>query len=152
MTENRRRTAMRPLPWLALLLAGVLLQGCGNGGGAGGPRLRVYATDLAGAARSCDVPQVAPVSGQTTNAVMKLSNDGGWCGLPLHQDGPKPFDAGLLTARPTHGTVLIHEVGDDTRIDYTPDHGFSGNDSFSVTLVPGSGVIRIAVTVTGPVK
>ena len=98
------------------------------------------------------MPRITPVSGQTTNAIMKLANDGGWCGLPVHQDGPKPFDAGLLTARPAHGTVLIHEVGDDTRIDYTPDHGFSGTDSFSVTLVPGNGTIRIAVLVTGQAK
>jgi hypothetical protein len=148
MTENRRRTAMRPLPWLAFLLTGILLQGCGQNAGGGGSRLRVYAADLAGAAKSCDVPRITPASGQTTNAAMKLANDGGWCGLPVHQDGPKPFDAGLLTARPAHGTVLIHAVGDETRIDYTPDRGFSGADSFSVKLVPGNGTVRVAVTVT----
>jgi hypothetical protein len=152
MTDNQRPTrsgATRSLAWLTLLLAPALLQGCGqNGAGAGGSRLRVYAADLAGGAKTCVVPTISPTNGQTTDAAMSLANDGGWCGLLVHQVGPQPFDAGLLTARPAHGNVLIHEVGDETRIDYTPDHGFSGADSFSVKLVPGNATIRIAVTVT----
>jgi hypothetical protein len=155
MTENRRPTdpgATRHLAWLALLLAGVLLQACQGENGASGSRLRVYAADLTGAAKTCEVPKITPASGQSTEATMKLGNDGGWCGLPVHQDGPKPFDAGLLTARPAHGNVLIHEVGDDTRIDYTPDRGFAGNDSFSVKLEPGNSTVRVAVAVTSPAK
>lgn len=141
--------ATRSLAWLALLMTGALLQGCGpNANGPAGSRSRVYAADMAGAARSCDVPRVTPANGQTVDAAMKVGNDGGWCGLSVHQDGPKPFDAGLLVGRPARGTVLIHEVGDDSRIDYTPDRGFSGPDSFSVRLVPGDATIRIAVTVT----
>ncbi len=156
MTENRGPTCpgtKRHFAWLALLLTGVLLQACGpNANGPAGSRLRVFAADLAGAAKRCDVPQISPASGQTTEAIMAVGNDGGWCGLPVHQDGPKPFDAGLLTARPTHGTVLIHQVGDNTRIDYTPDRGFTGNDGFSVKLVPGNGTIRVAVVVAGAAK
>jgi hypothetical protein len=155
MTDTRRPShsgAMRSLAWLALLMTGAVLQGCGQTASPAGSQLRVYAADLAGAARSCEVPRVTPANGQTVDAAMKVGNDGGWCGVPVHQDGPKPFDAGLLTARPANGTVLIHEVGDDTRIDYTPDHGFSGSDSFSVRLVPGDATIRTAVTVTAPVK
>jgi hypothetical protein len=156
MTEHWRPTrpgAMHTLAWPALLLTGALLQGCGQGGGGpAGSRLRVYAADLAGAARSCDVPTVTPASGQSVEAAMKLGNDGGWCGISVHQDGPRPFDAGLLTARPAHGNVLIHEVGDLTRIDYTPDRAFSGTDSFSVRLVPGNATIRVAVTVAAAGK
>jgi hypothetical protein len=156
MTENRRPAlpgATRPLAWLALLLTGVLLQACGqNAGGPGGSRLRVFAADLTGAAKSCEVPAITPASGQSTEATMKVGNDGGWCGLRVHQDGPKPFDAGLLTARPAHGNVLIHQVGDDTRIDYTPDRGFTGSDGFSVKLVPGNGTVRVAVVVTAAAK
>ena len=44
-------------------------------------------------------------------------------------------------------TVYIHPVGDDTRIDYTPDLGFSGIDSFVVRLLPGNPVLRVNVTV-----
>jgi hypothetical protein len=155
MTEHRRPTrpgAMHPLAWPALLLTAALLQGCGQGNGPGGSRLRVFAADLAGGAKTCEVPPVAPESGKSVDATMKLANDGGWCGLPVHQDGPRPFDAGLLTTRPGHGDVLIHEVGDFTRIDYTPDRGYSGSDSFGVKLVPGDAIIRVAVTVTAPGK
>jgi hypothetical protein len=137
--------------WPTLLLTAVLLQACGQGDTAAGSRLRVYAVDLSGGAKSCDVPKIKPVSGQTSEAAIKLGNDGGWCGLPVYQSGPKPFDAGLLVQRPSHGIVLIHAVGDETRIDYTPDHGFAGTDGFTVKLVPGSEVIHVAATVTAPV-
>jgi hypothetical protein len=70
--------------------------------------------------------------------------------LRLRQAGTKPFDAGLLISRPSHGSVLIHEVGDDTRIDYTPDRRFAGTDAFEVKLIPGEETIKVAVTVTAP--
>jgi hypothetical protein len=131
-------------------MAAGLLQACSNGGGPAASRQRVYAADLAGAAKVCEAPDIAPQAGAATAATIKLVNDGGWCGLRLRQAGTKPFDAGLLTSRPNHGSVLIHEVGDDTRIDYTPDRSFAGNDSFSVKLIPGEETIKVAVTVTAP--
>lgn len=76
---------------------------------------------------------------------MRLDNDGGWCALATHQDGPVPFIAGLLTTRPEHGKVFVHSVGDDTRLDYTPEPHFGGNDSFAVQLVPSDAVIRVVV-------
>jgi hypothetical protein len=138
-----------------VLAAGIvvasLLAGCAKGpDAAAGSTLRVYAADLAGAAKVCDVPKVTPVAAAGAGAPMKMANDGGWCGISVHQDGPKPFEAGLLTERPKHGTVLIHEVGDDTRIDYTPDRGFAGSDAFVVKLIPGNATIQAAVTVTAP--
>jgi hypothetical protein len=151
MTDTRRPIhpgATRSLAWVALLLTGALLQGCAQtAGGPGGSRQRVFAADLANGAKSCEVPKISPTAGQTSEAAVKMVNDGGWCGLPVHQDGPKPYDAGLLTARPAHGTVLIHRVGDETRIDYTPDRGFAGTDGFSVKLVPGDATVRVGVTV-----
>jgi len=136
----------------AFVMTGLLLAGCSHNpeAGAAGSKLRVYATDLSGAAKSCDVPKVNPLAGGGTEAPMKMMNDGGWCAIRVHQDGPKPFDAGLLTTRPNHGDVVIHEVGDDTRIDYTPDRGFAGTDSFVVKLVPGDATIRVGVTVAPP--
>ena len=53
---------------------------------------------------------------------------------------------------PTHGSVLIHEVGDNTRIDYTPDRGFTGTDSFAVQLIPGDAKVNVAVMVTAHAK
>ncbi len=152
MTDIRvapRAGKLRRVTGTIVLMTGLLLAGCSNlGSGAGAPKLRVYAVDLAGAAKLCDVPTVHPVAGGTPDVPMKVANDGGWCAIPVHQDGPKPFEAGLLTSRPSHGTILIHEVGDETRIDYTPDRGFAGNDTFAIKLIPGSAIIQVAVTVT----
>jgi hypothetical protein len=136
----------------AALLGGLaLLQGCGEKpAGPAASKERIYVADLAGGAKACDAPRLLPDAGKTTGAAIKLGNDGGWCGLYVHQDGPKPFDAGLLTARPEHGSVTIHTVGDNTRIDYVPDRAYTGTDSFTVRLLPGAAVLQVAVTVTAP--
>jgi hypothetical protein len=139
---------------MMLVFTGLALAGCSPREEAGPARstLRVYAADLAGAAKVCDVPKVNIVAGGGSAAPMKVANDGGWCAISMHQDGPKPFEAGLLTTRPNHGDVLIHGVGDDTRIDYTPDRGFAGDDAFAVKLIPGNAIIQVTVTVTAPQK
>jgi hypothetical protein len=154
-------TQDRPAPRMALLLpdrlltsglltisllTGGFLQGCAQiqNSAAGA---RVYAADVTGGAKTCDVQKVNPTDGQTSETTMKMANEGGWCGLPV-QSGGKAFDAGLLTARPAHGNVVIHIVGDTTRIDYTPDRGFTGSDAFAVKLVPGNAVIKLSVVVT----
>nr|WP_294531167.1 Ig-like domain-containing protein [uncultured Rhodopila sp.] len=154
MTENRPAPVRATLPrvaCIAFLASGALLAACSNpAGGPAGSTQRVYAADVAGAAKVCDAPAVTAAGGATTAATIKVANDGGWCGLRLRQAGTKPFDAGLLLTRPEHGSVLIHEVGDDTRIDYTPDRRFSGSDTFTVKLIPGEERIKVAVTVTAP--
>jgi hypothetical protein len=110
---------------------------------------RIYAADMAGAAKTCVVPKTTPMAGQDTPVAIKLGNDGGWCGITV-RDGSRPYAAGLLTSAPVHGKVLIHTVGDDTRIDYTPDRGFAGADTFSAKLIPGDATIRVSVTVGPP--
>jgi hypothetical protein len=138
-----------PMRAFGLVLGAVLLQSCAEA-----PpkpvvqKLRVYAADLAGGAKACEVTKVAPVPNKAVAAKMAVGNDGGWCGISVAQDGPKPFAAGLLTARPSHGVVTIHSVGDYTRIDYVPEKGFAGTDLFNVKLLPGSSVVDVAVTVT----
>jgi hypothetical protein len=132
---------------LAALAAACLVQGCTQ------PQMtasgtRLYASDLAGGAAKCTVPTITVTDGKETSVPMTVGNNGGWCGISVSQAGPHPFSAGLLTARPAHGKVYIHSVGDATRIDYTPDARFAGSDSFAVELVPGNGILRIAVTVT----
>ncbi len=142
--------AIRHIARTTLFLTAVLLAGCSSQQQAGqaGSKLRVYATDMAGGAKICVAPKIVPSPAATTEVTMGLSNDGGWCGVRVDQDGAKPFDAGLLTARPAHGSVTIHSVGDDTRIDYTPDRGFSGNDSFRVKLIPGNETVHVTVAVS----
>ncbi len=127
---------------------------------AGHAALPIYAIDQAGPARTCTVspltpaagPVAGPAAGKEATTTMTMANDGGWCAISVHQDGPAPYAAGLLTTRPEHGKAFIHSVGDETRIDYTPEQRFGGNDGFAVQLLPGDAVIRVAVTVSGPAQ
>jgi hypothetical protein len=153
MTENRPasfRGIMPRMAWIALLTSAGLLEACSHAPTPAGSTSRIYAADMTGAARTCDAPRISPASGEKAAAAIKLANDGGWCGIRASQAGPKPFDAGLLLTRPSHGSILIHQVGDDTRIDYTPDRRFAGNDTFTVKLIPGDATVNVAVTVTAP--
>jgi len=134
--------------WPAIAAAALLVASCANQQPAA-PQARVFAADVSGAAKSCSVPPVTPSAGQPVDAPMKVGNDGGWCAITLNNGG-RPFDAGLLAVQPTHGKVLIHTVGDNTRIDYTPEPRYAGSDAFSVGLIPGNATIRVAVTVTPP--
>ena len=93
------------------------------------------------------MPKVTPAAGQTTPVTMQVGNSGGWCGITV-SNGGKPYSAGLLTAEPAHGKVLIHSVGDTTRIDYTPDAHSRARDAFAVRLIPGDAAISVSVTVT----
>lgn len=148
LLDSRRR--MIPLgACAALTLAAAALQGCAEKPKpvATGPQPHLFSVDFQGAAKSCTVPKTPGLDGgKTTQAAMKMRNDGGWCAISVADDG-KPYAAGLLTQRPDHGRVYIHPVGDATRIDYTPLLGFSGADSFAVTLLPGRPELHVAVTV-----
>ncbi len=108
----------------------------------------IYAIDATGGARKCIVSPVTLAPGKEAAATMTVGNNGGWCGISVRQSGASPYPAGLLTKPPSHGRVYIHPVGDDTRIDYTPDQGYAGPDAFVVTLLPDRPVIRASVTVT----
>ncbi len=131
---------------LAALAAACLVQGCSQPPPASGTRL--FASDLNGGARLCAVPAITVTNAQESTVPMTVGNDGGWCGISVAQGGQRPYAAGLLTTAPQHGKIYIHSVGDRTRIDYTPEAGFAGSDSFVVRLVPGSATLRVAVTVT----
>src|SRR5438445_87216 len=59
--------------------------------------------------------------------------------------------ASVVSARPDHGIATVNTRG---LVTYTPDVGFTGPDSVDVTvidnnLVPLTGTVTIAVTVTG---
>ena len=137
---------MRPWLFAPALALTALLQGCAQPPPASSTRL--FQADITGGAKKCQAPKLAPAAGQTADAPVSVGNDGGWCGIVV-SNGGRPFGAGLLVTQPSHGKVLIHTVGDDTRIDYTPDPRFSGGDAFTVRLIPGDATIRANVTV-GP--
>ncbi|GGC41733.1 hypothetical protein GCM10011504_20210 [Siccirubricoccus deserti] len=144
-----RRLVLPPMkPWCALALAATLAACAQPQQQAAAPATRIFATDLQGAAKSCTVPQQVSLSPDRPAEVsMTVGNDGGWCGISVAQSGPKPFDAGLVTARPANGRVLVRKVGDHTRVDYFPNPAFGGTDTFAVRLLPGGATMRVAVTV-----
>ncbi len=132
------------------LAALVALAGCAEMTPPAPPRVAstVFAFDQQGKAALCTVAAPAePAAGGGAEGKITIGNDGGWCGIPVNRPGPQPFAAGLLTRRPQHGNVTIHTVGDVTRLDYKPDTGFSGEDSFGLRLVPGNTTMQVAVTV-----
>lgn len=137
-----RRTAV----WFALALGGLMLQGCAEQSSPQGPQPRLFASDFQGAAKSCTAPKPRLAAGKETIAAMKLDNDGGWCAISVANDGA-PYAAGLLTQPPRHGKVYVHPVGAATRIDYTPDRGFAGDDAFVVRLLPDNPSLRVNVAV-----
>jgi hypothetical protein len=102
---------------------------------------------MTGGARQCVASHPQLISGRTVEATMRVGNDGGWCGISVQLDG-QAYATGLLTESPARGKVFIHPVGDATRIDYTPDPGFTGTDRFVVQLIPGNAAVRTTVTVT----
>jgi hypothetical protein len=108
---------------------------------------RVFFVDTQGGARQCTVPKdVTLAADRLTEVAMTVGNDGGWCGVSIARDG-QPYAAGGVTARPQHGRVHVRTVGDVTRVDFFPDTGFAGTDSFIVAMVPGGHRMKVNVTV-----
>jgi hypothetical protein len=136
----------RPVVLGCGLAIAVLLVGCAAPPAAPVSTTRLYAIDQAGAAKQCTVGPVTLTAGKETAATMSVRNDGGWCAISVAQSG-HPYSAGLLATPAAHGKVYVHTVGDDTRIDYTPDPGYAGPDAFTVTLLPGRPALKVGVTV-----
>ena len=112
---------------------------------AAAPGPRIYAVDVQGRSALCDVPQkVALAAGGSTEAAMTMDNDGGWCGISTDRAGP-----GLVVAKPSNGRLNVRKVGATTRVDYIPDRGFVGTDTFAVKLLPDQAELKVAATVQG---
>ncbi len=103
--------------------------------------------DLLGQSSQCVAPEIVTIpDGVAQNLSLSFGNDSGWCALRLTHGG-KPFDAALLPVMPKNGVVFIHKVASFTRIDYTPNAGFSGTDAFTVKLLPGYLPLHVTVTI-----
>ncbi|GAA0598114.1 hypothetical protein GCM10009416_40430 [Craurococcus roseus] len=108
------------------------------------PGPRIYAVDVQGRSALCDAPQqgVTLAAGRQTEAALTMGNDGGWCGIRTDRAGP-----GLVTAKPAHGRLHVRKVGATTRVDYIPDRGFAGTDTFAVKLLPDQAELRVTANV-----
>jgi hypothetical protein len=130
------------------LLAGLLALGataCAPKPQVAAPGPRIYAVDVQGRSALCEVPQgVTLAPDRSIEATMTMDNDGGWCGIATNRAGP-----GLVTAKPSHGRLHVRKVGANTRVDYIPDRGFVGTDTFAVKLLPDGAELKVAATVQG---
>jgi hypothetical protein len=102
-------------------------------------------------AASCSFTPLAALKDGSTNGVALTTGGGGWCGFGVELDG-HPYTAGLVITGAKSGKVHIHTVGDDTRIDYTPEHVPAVADSFAVRLIPGGATIQVSVNTTPAVS
>lgn len=143
MSAAPRRVPLRALG-VAVALAGLAgLQACAPKQQAAVPSPRIYAVDVQGRSALCDVPQgVTLAADRATEATMTMDNDGGWCGIATNRAGP-----GLVAAKPAHGRLHVRKVGAITRVDYIPDRGFTGTDTFAVKLLPDQAELKVAATV-----
>ena len=131
----------------ATLAAAIALSGCAN---KIVPQQAGFDPMTEGTAKTCmpstvDLASAAP-------ATIAMTNDG-WCGVFVAEKDGQPFNFGLVKTRPAHGRVYIQKVGPQTRVEYTPNTGFVGVDTFAVALAsrtPGTpdAALQVAVTVT----
>lgn len=105
------------------------------------------AEDMSGAARSCTASPVTLADAKETAATMTMGNDGGWCALRVSRPSGGAFASQLLTTQPANGHIFMHRVNNFTRVEYTPNPGFRGTDSFVARFIPGDAAVRVAVTV-----
>jgi hypothetical protein len=133
---------------VVLTAIGLILQGCAaNPPGASRSHATIYSTDMVNKAASCSFTPLETLKDGSTNSVALTTGGGGWCGFGVGIDG-HPYTAGLLIAGAKSGKVHIHTVGDDTRIDYTPERLPVVADSFTVRLIPGNATIQVSVNTT----
>ena len=102
-------------------------------------------------AESCTVAPFHVDDGGTTAVNMTVGNDGGYCAASLTASNGRPFDAPLVTVKPLHGTPRVVHYNGKTSVEYTPDEGFHGHDTFIVKLIlrgqPGYTVLNMSVDV-----
>ena len=77
---------------------------------------------------------------------MTVSSDGGWCGHGLTHN-TYAFTGGNVVQPPEHGEARIRHLASRSLIEYRAVPGYSGDDSFSVTMLPGNSTYLVDVTV-----
>jgi hypothetical protein len=81
---------------------------------------------------------VAPFTvkdGGTADVTMTLSNEGGYCAATLTAKDGQPFAAGLVPVTPLHGIPRVVKYNGKTSVEYSPQQGYIGHDSFIVKLI-----------------
>ncbi len=136
----------------ALLLCAVL-QGCAKPAAPPPPEPPPPLPPHAGppAAQQCSVTPFSVKDGGSADVVMTLSSEGGYCAATLVSEEDAPFSAGLVTVTPLHGIPRVVRYNGKTSVEFAPQPGFVGHDSFIVRLIvrgkPGYTTLNMSVNV-----
>ena len=98
----------------------------------------------------CDVKKFFLVSLTTIHTGMTVAPDAGACTLTLVNPDLQIFNtAALVTSAPSHGqaTAGLLASGTQVGVSYTPQPGFTGADSFAITIEPADRGVTFAVRV-----
>ena len=99
----------------------------------------------------CNVAPFHVGDGGVANVQITVSGEGGYCAAKLTAASGRPYDAPLVPVLPLHGTPRVIKYNGQTSVEYTPEPGFAGHDSFVVKLiirgVPGYTTLNMSVTV-----
>ena len=106
---------------------------------------------LPGPAHACSVAPFSVKTGGAADVAMIVSNDGGYCATTLLADNGQPYDTGLVPVTPLHGVPRITHYNGKTSVEYSPQPGFVGHDTFVAKLIvrgqPGYTTLNVSVTV-----
>jgi hypothetical protein len=137
----------------SFLAVGIALAGCAPKPGAPLAEAPAALPPHAGPppAATCHVEPFKVPDGGSTTVNLTVSNEGGYCAATLTAGNGRPFDAPLVPVLPLHGTPRVIKYNGQTSVEYTPEPGFSGHDSFIVKLIlkgqPGYTTLNMSVTV-----
>ncbi|MDG6094475.1 hypothetical protein LOC54_04995 [Acetobacter sp. AN02] len=99
----------------------------------------------------CDVTSPKTDTPDAMNVTMKVRSDDGRCIFRISKPGGGAYASFGVSPSPEHGKPLLYNLSSQTVISYTPTLGYSGTDTFGVTLIPGDGSPRKNMTVTATV-
>ena len=130
-----------------LALTGGMLAGCATTKGpvrAGSPNPFGYMKKSA----VCNTTPIKTGADGQLSTTMTVRSDDGLCELKLSQASGKTYVSFGVNPAPEHGKAFLYNLDNDTHLTYTPTMGYTGNDTFSVTLIPGEGAARKRLVVT----
>ena len=140
-------------PVLSALVLCAVLQGCAKPEAPPPPPPAAPLPPHAGppAARQCSVVPFTIKDGGSADVTMTLSSEGGYCAASLLSDEAVPFAVGLVPVPPLHGVSRVVHYNGKTSVEYSPQPGFVGHDSFIVKLIvrgkPGYTTLSMSVNV-----
>ncbi len=139
---------MRARTTASLLTTGLLIAGCAHKP-APAP-VAAAEPDPFGYQKVSAVCTVSPVATGPAgdSATMRARSDDGLCAVGVSQPDGTAYASFVLQTLPAHGKAFIHNYNNQTLIDYTATTAYAGPDSFTVSLIPSGGGVRVPMVVT----